>query len=303
VIAGLISIGTNSTRALVSDIDGGTGRTLLHRSTGTRIGEGLKERGHLEEAAMQRTLTAIHEHFEAMRHLTPQVQVIATSALRRADNAHEFSERVREITGATLQIITGDEEARCSFTGAISGVHAPENDRFGVLDTGGGSTEYATGTKEGPDQIVSCEIGAVRLTEAVPELSGTRGAVSEETLDRARAIASAGIAPIGSFAKAEHLVFVGGSATTTISLLAHKREAFAYADLTRTGLQQVISLLRSLDLDARKDLPGMNPQRADILLAGALVLDAAFKRTLHERAIVSTNDVLLGFLLTREHSR
>jgi exopolyphosphatase/guanosine-5'-triphosphate,3'-diphosphate pyrophosphatase len=210
---------------------------------------------------------------------------------------------VRELTGATLQIISGDEEARCSFTGAVSGIAAPEGECFGVLDTGGGSTEYAVGTKDGPQQIVSCEIGAVRLTEAVPELAGTRGAISEETMDRACSIATAAIAPIGSFPKAQHLVFVGGSATTTISVLAEKREPFAYADLTRTGLQHVITLLKSLDLDSRKRLPGMNPQRADILLAGALVLDAAFKRTLHERAIVSTNDVLLGFLLTREHLR
>jgi exopolyphosphatase / guanosine-5'-triphosphate,3'-diphosphate pyrophosphatase len=303
VIAGLISIGTNSTRALVADLDGGTGRTLLHRSTGTRIGEGLKERGHLEEAAMERTLTAIRDHFHAMQHLTPTVRVIATSALRRADNAAEFAARVRDITGATLQIISGDEEARCSFTGAVSGIAAPGDARFGVLDTGGGSTEYALGTKERPERIISCEIGAVRLTEAVPELSGTRGTISEETMDRACSIASTAIAPIGSFPKAEHLVFVGGSATTTISVLAEKRETFAYADLTRTGLQKVMTLLRSLDLEARKNLPGMNPQRADILLAGAVILDAAFKRTLHERAIVSTNDVLLGFLLTREHSR
>lgn len=303
MIAGLISIGTNSTRALVADLDGGTGRTLLHRSTGTRIGEGLKERGHLDETAMERTLTAIREHVQAMQHLTPNVRAIATSALRRADNGNEFAEKVREITGASLQIISGDEEARCSYMGAVSGIPAPGSERFGVLDVGGGSTEYAIGTKEGPDRITSCEIGAVRLTEAVPELAGTRGPISEETMDRACSIASTNIAPIGSFPKIEHLLFVGGSATTTISVIAEKREEFAYAELTRTALQKVISLLGSLDLDARKKLAGMNPQRADILLAGVLLLDAAFKRTLHEHAIVSTNDVLLGFLLTREHSR
>ena len=299
MIAGLISIGTNSTRALVADINGGTGRTLLHRSTGTRIGEGLKERGHLDEAAMERTLTAIREHFEAMRHLSPNVRVIATSALRRADNAPEFAARVRDITGATLEIISGDEEARCSFIGAVSGIAAPGGEHFGVLDTGGGSTEYAVGDKTAPAHIVSCEIGAVRLTETVPELDGTHGAISEETMDRAAAIATEAIAPIGSFPKVERLVFVGGSATTTISVLAQKRESFAYADLTRSDLQGIIAHLRALDLDARKALPGMNPQRADILLAGAIVLDAAFKRTLHDRALVSTNDVLLGFLLTR----
>lgn len=303
MIAGLISVGTNSTRALVTDIDGRTGRTLLHRSTGTRIGEGLKERGHLEPEAMERTLTAIREHFDAMKHLASRPGVIATSALRRADNGAEFAERVREITGAPLQIITGDDEARYSYLGAVSGINAPENEGFGVLDLGGGSTEYAVGTKDGPEQLVSCEIGAVRLTEAVPELAGTRGPISEETMDRACSLATAALAPMGGFPKVERLIFVGGSATTTIAVLAGKREMFSYADLSRTGLHEVIVKLRSLDLEARKELPGMNPQRADILLAGAIVLDAAFKRTLHERAVVSTNDVLLGYLLTREQSR
>jgi exopolyphosphatase/guanosine-5'-triphosphate,3'-diphosphate pyrophosphatase len=303
VIAGLISIGTNSTRALVADLDGHTGRTLLHRSTGTRIGEGLKERGHLEAEPMQRTLTAIREHYDAVRHLTPRLDVIATSALRRADNSAEFAGKVQEITGTPLQIISGDEEARFSYTGAVSGIDAPDNVRFGVLDTGGGSTEYAIGSKDEASQIVSCEIGAVRLTEAVPELAGTRGPIGEETMDRACALATAALAPMGAFPKVDRLVFVGGSATTIISVLAGKQESFSYADLTRTGLQEVTNRLRALDLEARKALPGMNPQRADILLAGAIVLDAAFKRTLHERAVVSTNDVLLGYLLTRKQSR
>lgn len=297
MIAGLISIGTNSTRALVADIDGRAARTLLHRSTGTRIGEGLKERGHLDEAAMQRTLAAIQEHYDAVRTLTPGVHVIATSALRRADNAAAFAESVRDITHAPLQIISGDDEARYSYAGAVSGIDAPDGERFGVLDTGGGSTEYAAGTRAGAQDIVSCEIGAVRLTEAVPELAGTSGEVSEEAMDRACAIADEAIAPIGAFPKVDRLIFVGGSATTTISVLAGKRESFAYADLTRADLQSLIERLRALDIEKRKALAGMNPQRADILLAGAIVLNAAFRRTLHDRATVSTNDVLLGYLL------
>ena len=297
MIAGLISIGTNSTRALAADVSGGAAKTLLHRSTGTRIGEGLRERGHLDEAAMQRTLQAIREHCEAMAPLQPRMHAIATSALRRADNAAEFAKRVSEIAGAELQIISGDDEARYSFIGAVSGFERHEDERYGVLDTGGGSTEYAAGSKSGPDRIVSCEIGAVRLTEAVPELSGTHGAVSESALDRARGLTASALREIGSFEKVDRLVFVGGSATTLVALLAGKREPFTYAPLSRAGLHNAIQTLRSTALQERKALGGMNPQRADILLAGALILDEVFARTLHERATVSTNDLLLGFLL------
>lgn len=297
MISGLISIGTNSTRALVADVDGTNARTLLHRSTGTRIGEGLKERGHLDEDAMERTLQAIREHYEAMRGLTPAVRVIATSALRRADNAAAFSEKVQEITNAPLRIVSGDDEARYSYTGAVSGIDVPQTERLGVLDTGGGSTEYAAGTKNGVEHIVSCEIGAVRLTETVPELSGAAGEVKPETIDRARAIADEAIRPIGAFPQVNRLVFVGGSATTAISVLAEKRESFSYAILTRSDVQALIDRLSRMSVEKRKALPGMNPQRADILLAGLIVLDAAFRRTLHDRATVSTNDILLGFLL------
>ncbi len=114
---GVISIGTNSTRALVATL-GEQPEILLTRSTGTRIGEGLKERGCLEDEPMRRTLDAIREHTQAVREITSDIKSIATSALRRADNCSEFSQRVREITAVPLEVISGDEEARRSFYGA-----------------------------------------------------------------------------------------------------------------------------------------------------------------------------------------
>jgi len=293
---GVISIGTNSTRALVAALNG-TPEILLTRSIGTRIGEGLKERGHLDEAAMQRTLEAVREHTQAVRELTSDIHAIATSALRRADNGDDFAQRVREITGATLEIISGEEEARRSFIGAVSGIDAPKGASFGVLDTGGGSSEYAGGTKRGPEHIVSCEIGAVRLTEALPQLAGTTGAVEDATLERAQALAREALVPIKQFAAVDRLVFVGGSATTAVSVQREERQIFSYADLTRADIQRLIDLLRTLKLEDRKALPGMNPQRADILLAGLIIIDVVFDLTGHGRSLVSTNDLLLGTLL------
>jgi len=296
LIRGVVSIGTNSTRALVAAFDGEV-RILLTRSIGTRIGEGLKERGHLDEAAMQRTLEAVREHTQAVRELTSDIHAIATSALRRADNGDDFAQRVREITGATLEIISGEEEARRSFIGAVSGIDAPKGASFGVLDTGGGSSEYAGGTKRGPEHIVSCEIGAVRLTEALPQLAGTTGAVEDATLERAQALAREALVPIKQFAAVDRLVFVGGSATTAVSVQREERQIFSYADLTRADIQRLIDLLRTLKLEDRKALPGMNPQRADILLAGLIIIDVVFDLTGHGRSLVSTNDLLLGTLL------
>lgn len=295
---GVISIGTNSTRALVAAFDG-TPHILLTRSTGTRIGEGLKERGHLEEEAMRRTLDAIREHAAAVREFNPRMCAIATSALRRADNGEQFARQVQEIVGAPLEIISGEEEARRSFLGAVSGVDQPANTTFGVLDVGGGSAEYAVGTKSQPDRIVSCEIGAVRLTEAVPELAGTNGPVDAATMERARGLARDATASIATFPRAQTVVCVGGSATTAISIARGNRDTFSYAPMTREQLNSLASRLRSLDLERRKALPGMNPQRADILLAGLTIIDTVLERTQQDQALVSTNDLLLGTLLRR----
>ena len=298
MIAAVISIGTNSTRALAADIASGKGEPLLQRSIGTRIGEGLKERGHIGEEPMHRTLEAIREHFERLKTFTSEVHVIATSALRRADNARDFARAVREITHAELQIISGEEEARFSYAGALSGLERAPHERFAVTDTGGGSTEYAVGTDPAaPERVVSCEIGAVRLTEAVPQLSGTRGPISGDHLDRARTIALAALEPLNDFEAVDRLVFVGGTATTAISLLQGSREPFTYSQLSAQDVERTAAQMRSLDLEARKQLPGMNPQRADILLAGLIVLSIVLQLTRHDRAVVSTNDVLMGFLL------
>lgn len=295
----LISIGTNSTRALVADLGADPPAMLLHRSVGTRIGEGLRERGRLDESAMQRTLDAIAEHLAAIREHTAEVRVIATSALRRADNEQAFARRVRSLTGAQLEIISGEEEAACSFSGAVSGLHGESGERFGVLDVGGGSSEYAVGTKRAAEETVSCEIGAVRLTEAFPVLSGCAERCTQDVCDRAGAVARETLAPAGSLAAVNRVVLVGGSATTTVSLVNGKREFFDYAQLSSAQIDDWIARLAAMPLEERKTLPGMNPQRADILLGGLLIIREFLTLSGHGTALVSTRDVLLGYLLRR----
>jgi exopolyphosphatase/guanosine-5'-triphosphate,3'-diphosphate pyrophosphatase len=294
---GLISIGTNSTRALAARFDDGIPSVLLHRSTGTRIGEGLRERGHLDESAMARTLDAIRDHAAALREHTGDLRIIATSALRRADNEADFDARVRALTGAGVTIISGEEEAACSFAGALSGIEAGEDERFGVLDVGGGSSEYAVGTRAGEERTVSCEIGAVRLTEAFPKLSGAGAAVDRSTLEDACEAAQRALAPAAQLGAVDRLVLVGGTATTTVSLVRGRREMFAYAELSRDDIAAWMERLRAAPLEQRKMFPGINPQRADILLGGLLIVASFLDMERHDAALVSTSDVLLGYLL------
>ncbi|HZT14053.1 MAG TPA: hypothetical protein VFA29_14735 [Candidatus Baltobacteraceae bacterium] len=303
MIRAVISIGTNSTRLLVADLGAHPPRPVLARSIGTRVGEGLRETGLIQDAAMQRTLDAVREHAAAARPLTDSIAAIATSAVRRAGNAAEFADRVREIAGCPLQVVSGEDEARYSYSGAVSGLDAGPDERVGVADPGGGSTEFAVGRGERAEQVVSCEIGAVRLTERVLVLAGDRGEITDADLQTARAAASAALEPLAAFDRVERLVFVGGTATTAVWLMSGSRDPFEYSAFTRSAVDQLAARLRALDLPARKTLAGMNPQRADILLAGLIIVAAVFERTGHESAAVSTNDLLMGYLVARERKR
>lgn len=300
MIAGLVSIGTNSTRALVADPAATPPQLLLIRSTGTRIGEGLAERGMLAPAPMSRTLDAVAQHVRAMRELPiHSMHVIATSALRRAQNAGTFIAEVRAICGCDFTILTGEEEAQCSFAGAACGLPAAPGQLTGVVDLGGGSIEYAVGGSHAAERAISCEIGAVRLTQSVPALSGQSALPVAVDIERAYELAREAVASMASFPPVRRLVLVGGTATTTVALLRGSREINAYEPLSRAELRGLIAQLSSTPLDARRTLPGMNPQRADILLAGQIVLDAVLDRLEPPELLVSTNDLLLGFLLRR----
>ncbi len=293
----IVSIGTNSTRLLLADLAQEEPRVELARSTGTRIGEGLGERGRLADEAMQRTLDVLAQYARAVRGHYVRLFAIGTSALRRAENGGEFDQRVRALLGVPLRVLSGEEEAAASYRGALTAFDRLRGERVGVLDTGGGSTEYAVGSSLEPEKVVSCEIGAVRLTEAVPALGGRDGSVDDATVARAREIARAALEPLGECEPVERLAFVGGSAATAVAIVAGKRTPPAARVLSRTDLRRTLDQLLHMGIDERKRVAGMKPQRADILPAGIIVLDAALELLGRDSAVATTADLLLGVLL------
>jgi len=293
----VISIGSNSTRVWLADMAPEQPHIDLARSIGTRIGEGLVEGGALAEEPMRRTADAVRAHLRAVRGHYVKIFAIATSAVRRSTNGAAFAERIHDIVGVPLRVLSGDEEASASYRGATTAVPATSGARLGVIDTGGGSTEYAVGDGYDPEQTASCEVGAVRLTEAVPALAGRQGVVDLLTIERARAIAREALMPLTAFPAVERLALVGGSATTTAAVVRGKKGKLATFELTRSDLQRALVRLCALGYKERKDLPGMKPQRADILPAGIIVLDAALELLQRDIATATTADLLLGFLL------
>ena len=170
-------------------------------------------------------------------------------------------------------------------------------ERVGVLDVGGGSTEYATGTSTEPEKLITCEIGAVRVTEAVPQLAGGDGAIEGEAVERARAMARKALEPLAECAAVERLALVGGTATTIAGIVRGRRTPIHTFDLTREDLQRALERLLAMPIEERKKVEGMKPQRADILPGGIIVIDTAMEIIGSDKAIATSSDLLLGILL------
>ena len=293
----IVSIGTNSTRALLADVAPEHPRVELARSIGTRIGEALGERGRLGDEPMQRTLDAVAQLMRALRGHYVRLFAVATSALRRAENGEEFAERVQSLLGVPLRVLSGEEEAEASYRGALTAFDKLNGERVGVVDTGGGSTEYATGDSLKPESVISCEVGAVRLTEALPVLAGRDGRVGADVVEKARTIAREALEPIAKSAAVERVALVGGTATTVASIAKGRRAPIDSFTLTRAGFGRTLERLLALSLEERKKIPGMKAQRADILPAGIIVLDSALEMLGRDEAVATTADLLLGTLL------
>jgi exopolyphosphatase / guanosine-5'-triphosphate,3'-diphosphate pyrophosphatase len=301
-----IDCGTNSIRLLVADVDPATGRLvdLDRRMRIVRLGQGVDRTGRLAPEALGRTFAACREYAEVIRAFgVRRVRFVATSASRDADNREEFTRGVKEILGVPPEVITGDQEADYSFTGATRELtYRPELPRpFLVVDIGGGSTEFVLG-----DTAVraarSVDIGCVRLTErhlvhdGVPsdpptpaEIAAVRADI-EAGLDLAAATVP--------FDEAGTLVGLAGSVTTVagiaLGLPAYDSAAIHHHVLGADRVEAVTDRLLAATHDERAAIPVMHPGRVDVIVSGALILRSLLHRTRAPRLIVSEHDILDG---------
>jgi exopolyphosphatase/guanosine-5'-triphosphate,3'-diphosphate pyrophosphatase len=301
VVRALFSIGTNSTRLLALDGDA----RIAAESRGTRIGAGIGASGTIDAAARERTLAALDDYVAIVRASEPaEVDAIATSALRRASDGASFAADVAERVGIEPRVLSGAEEATYSFLGATAS-HSGGG-KLGVLDVGGGSTELAVDVPAharataSVERTLSLEIGAVRLSERHPALLGGRAldAAERRALEaEAHTDASSVLAPLAAERGFAELIVVGGTVFTAAGMLAHG--VSDGATITRAQRARMIDELLALDLDARKAIPYIRPQRADILPAGLIVVDEACRHLGVDAFTVSEADLLLGYLTSR----
>jgi exopolyphosphatase / guanosine-5'-triphosphate,3'-diphosphate pyrophosphatase len=294
-----VDCGTNSIRLLIADID--TERTaatdIAREMRIVRLGEGVDRTGRLSPAALDRTIGALREYAALITQASPAaIRMVATSATRDAENAQEFVDRVKEVLGVAPEVVTGDEEARLSFTGAtreLTDTPAP----YLVTDIGGGSTEFVLGGPAGVSGGRSVDIGCVRMTErhlhSDPPLDAEIAAATAD-IDSALELVAAGIPA----ERASTLVGLAGSVTTiagiALGLATYDSERIHHSRVPAALVHEIATELLGQTRAQRAAIGVMHPGRVDVIGGGALVLDRIMIRFGFPEVLVSEHDILDG---------
>jgi len=298
-----IDCGTNSLRLLVADVDNGLRRLadVVRRMEIVRLGQGVDATGRLAPDALDRTLHTLGEYADIIhRSGAASVRMVATSATRDAANAAEFSAAVTMILGQPPEVLTGGEEAALSFAGAtaeLAGSSLPGP--YLVVDIGGGSTEFVLGSQDGGNGLAACsmDIGCVRMTERhLHDDPPTAAQIEAASADIDAAIAEAAAAVHAD--RARTLVGLAGSVTTVagiaLDLPAYDPEKIHHARLTADQVHEVTTNLLGQTVAQRRGIAVMHPGRADVIGAGALVLDRIMTGLGFAEVIASEHDILDG---------
>lgn len=293
-----IDCGTNSTRLLVADAEGRTVERLMEI---TRLGKGVDATGSLAPDAIERTLATLTRYRATMdHHGVERVRITATSAARDAANRDEFFDAAEAIVGARPELLSGREEAELSFRGATAELD-PADGPYLVADIGGGSTEFAVGAAA-CEAALSLDMGCVRLTEKflhtdppTPyELSACLSVVDTHLDDLER--------EIPQVRQVRRFVGLAGTVSAVAAveqgLAVYDREAIHHFDLTRAAAEDVFRTLATETVAQRIENPGMEPQRADVIVGGCCVLVSILRRFDFADCLVSEADILDGLVLS-----
>ncbi|MBL8778173.1 MAG: Ppx/GppA family phosphatase [Acidimicrobiales bacterium] len=293
-----IDCGTNSTRLLVADDEGRPVERLMEI---TRLGKGVDATGALDPAAIERTLDTLRRYRVAMdRHGVERVRITATSAARDATNRDVFFDAAETIVGTRPELLAGHEEGELSFRGATADLD-PADGPFLVADIGGGSTEFVVGTTS-VEGVLSLDMGCVRLTEKflhhdpprAAELSAALSVVDAHLDDLER--------EIPQVRDVRRFVGLAGTVTTVAAveqgLPAYDPEKIHHFVLTRAAAEDVFRTLATETVEQRKLNPGMEAQRADVIVGGCCVLVAIMRRFGFDECHVSEADILDGLVLS-----
>jgi exopolyphosphatase/guanosine-5'-triphosphate,3'-diphosphate pyrophosphatase len=276
-------VGTNSTRLLVADVaGGGIVAEQAREMVITRLGKGVDRTGRFDPEALARTLEVLEGYAETCRRLgVERRRLVATSATRDAADRQAFLDGVRDLLGVDAEVLTGQAEAAATYRGATAGLQGDQPTL--VVDIGGGSTELIIGDRLGrPRAARSLDVGSVRMTER-HLLSDPPG---EEEVAAAAAEIDAALDTLPGYGvrvrDAGTVIGVAGTVTTVAAMVldlpSYQRDRIHHALLPVPDVDKATARLLGMTVEQRRALPFMHPGRADVIGAGALILDRVLLR-------------------------
>ena len=296
----VIDVGTNSVKFHIGERDrDGKWRAVVDRAEMTRLGEGLEQHNLIGDAALERTTAAIAGMVdEAKRHEVLAIAAVGTAGLRIASNRDAVLASIEARTGLRIEVISGDEEGRLAYVAATSGLGLSAGSLV-VFDTGGGSSQFTFGHDSSVDERFSVNVGAVRYTERYK----LDGVVSAVVLHEAMAAIAADLSRIDGRPVPAALVAMGG-AVTNITAVKHSLASYDPAIvqgtvLDRAEIDRQIELYRSRDADARRTIIGLQPKRAEVILAGACIVRTVMEKLGKQTLTVSDRGLRHGVLAER----
>jgi exopolyphosphatase / guanosine-5'-triphosphate,3'-diphosphate pyrophosphatase len=296
-----IDIGTNTILGLIAELkNDGSFDVLDDLAEITRLGEGIQRTGRISPEGEERSLKVLRCYLERFESLNvEEIIAVGTSALRDARNSAEVRGRLKEQLGFDVRVISGDEEAAYSFLAVQRGLPLNRRELL-VVDVGGGSTEFIRGSEAGVSQAVSINIGSVRLTEQFLHSDPVQ---TEECEKMMRAIErELALLPHQWLKDSSILTLVGIAGTfTTLSAVEKKLARYAHGEvhgsrLTLSEVRRQVALFQGKTIMERKAIPGLEPNRADVILAGACLIERIMTLFHSERVIVSDHGVRYGLL-------
>ncbi len=296
----VVDVGTNSVKFNISERhDDGTWQTIVDRAEITQLGEGLDKTNEISSEAIARTVDAVAGMVsEARQHGVTAIAAVGTMGLRTARNSQQFIDAVQKRSGITIEVISGEEEGRLAYLAVKSGLGLTQGSLV-IFDTGGGSTQFTFGRGSTVEERFSLNIGAVRLTEQF----ALDGVVLAEKLRVARAAIAAEFVRIENKPSPDVLVGMGGAVTNIAAvkhgLAKYDPNVIQGSVIESSEIERQIELYRTRSLEDRRSIVGLQPKRADVILAGACIVATVMDKLRKDKLSVSDRGLRHGLLIDR----
>jgi exopolyphosphatase/guanosine-5'-triphosphate,3'-diphosphate pyrophosphatase len=296
----VIDVGTNSVKFIIAELEPDeTWTTILDRAEVTRLGEGLEESGAMSPAAIERTAQAITGMtVEAARHGVEGITAVGTMGMRTATNSQALIDLVKDRAGVTVEVISGAEECRVAYLAVKSGLGLADA-ALAIFDTGGGSTQITLGRGTRVDRQFSVNVGAARYTAKFH----LDQAVSADQLQQAIAAIAADLSELDGVASPDALVGMGGAVTNItavmLGLSKYDPDKVQGSVIDRNEIDRQIERYRAMHAESRRQIVGLQPKRAEVILAGACIVRTIMDKLGKSSLSVSDRGLRHGLLVDR----